>query len=167
MAPPLQEALRVHDRAARALLEAANGVAEWQWNQPVAEGKWSSAQILEHLIATYDVVLRELGGGSGMRVRTALWQRLLLRATILPRIMRGGGFPKRAPAPRELRPEEGVERSRGLALFEERAKQFEIAAKNADPRQRVTHAYFGSSSVANGVLLCARHIEHHTAQIPK
>ena len=58
--------MQIHDRAARALIAAAEAVGESRWSEPVAPGKWSAAQILEHLLATYDVVLRELSGGSGM-----------------------------------------------------------------------------------------------------
>ena len=167
MALALPDALALHDRAVRALLQAVDGVPSARWQEPVEAGKWSSAQILEHLIATYDIVLGELAGGEGMRIRTGLWQRLLLRLTILPRIMRGRGFPKGAPAPREIRPGTGVDRDQGVSRFEERSKQFEFAAQNASPQQKLTHAYFGSSTVANGVLLVARHIEHHTRQLPK
>ena len=156
--------MQIHDRAARALIAAAGAVGESRWSEPVAPGKWSAAQILEHLLATYDVVLRELAGGSGMRVRTPYWQQLLLRLAVAPRILRGRGFPRGAPAPRELRPGEGVARQHGLALFEERVRQFESAATRASAGQRITHAYFGKASVPTGVLLCARHIEHHTSQ---
>lgn len=165
MGTTLQHALQVHDHAACSLISTVEAIPESRWSEPVAPGKWSAAQILEHLLATYEIILRELGGGSGMNIRTPRWQQLLLRLSVAPRILRGRGFPRGAPSPRELRPGEGIPRERGLALFQERAKQFETAAAAARPGQRITHAYFGKASLATGVLLCARHIEHHTLQI--
>ncbi|HSN68322.1 MAG TPA: DinB family protein, partial [Thermoanaerobaculia bacterium] len=99
--------------------------------------------------------------------RTKLWQRILLRFTLVPKILRGGAFPKSARAPRETRPqmpEHG--QAEAIARFQERAARFNDAA--SDPRHtraRLTHAYFGRSSVTESMVLCARHIEHHRAQL--
>src|SRR5688572_20474893 len=93
------EALRIHGSAASAFAATAEAVEPEAWDRPLAEGKWSPAQITDHLIRTYDVILREIGGGGGMKVRTRLWMRLFLRLTYMPRILRGGRFPARAPAP--------------------------------------------------------------------
>jgi hypothetical protein len=159
-----------HASAAVAFAAAAEDLEPAAWHHPRAEGKWSPAQITDHLIRTYDVLLRELGGGQGMRVRTRLGQRLLLRLTLMPRLLRGARFPKRVTAPREIRPTDAPADQRdGIALFRQRAVEFEAAARRArelSPHARLTHAYFGASSVAHGVLFCARHIEHHRAQLP-
>src|SRR4030095_8755207 len=87
--------------------DAASAVDPADWDaQPGAE-KWSPGQIAEHLRLTYEVLLRELGGGTGMRVRLPWWQRGLLRATVLRRIVARGTFPSGAPAVREIRPGAG------------------------------------------------------------
>lgn len=161
----LSRALELHRAAAEELLRAAEAVPESRWRDPVQEGKWSPAEILEHLNNTYDILLSELSGGAGMKIRTALWQRILLRLTIVPRIMKKGIFPKNAPAPKEIRPLNAPDREPAISAFRERAERLEATAKTAAPKQKVTHAYFGSSSVANGVTLCARHIQHHTVHL--
>ena len=159
------EALRIHGSASSAFAAAAGAVAPEAWDRPLADGKWSPAQITDHLIQTYDVVLREVAGGGGMRVRTSLLLRLFLRLTYKPRILRGGWFPARAPAPPEIRPSKTpLGQQEGVALFRQRAQEFE-AAVQARPKARVTHAYFGVLAPAEGVLFCARHIEHHCAQL--
>jgi hypothetical protein len=159
------EALRVHGSAASAFAAAAEAVEPEAWNRPRAEGKWSPAEITDHLICAYDVLLREIGGGGGMKVRTRLWMRLLLRLTYKPRILRGGWFPARAPAPREIRPSKTPPGQQdGVALFRQRAKDFDAAVQGR-PEARLTHAYFGALAPADGVLFCARHIEHHLNQL--
>src|SRR5689334_3566845 len=112
------EALRIHGSAASAFATAAEAVEPEAWDRPRAEGKWSPAQITDHLIRTYDVLLREIAGGGGMKVRTRLWMRLLLRLTYMPRILRTGRFPAQAPAPPEIRPSKTPPDQRsGVELF--------------------------------------------------
>lgn len=138
---------------------------EEEWFVPMSEGKWSPAEVLAHLVSTYDTLLRELAGGAGMAIRTKLWQRWLLRLTVVPRLLAGGAFPKGAVAPRETRPGGVVDRAESIALFRRRAAELDEAVRLAKDGQRITHAYFGSATVAHGVLLCVRHIQHHTAQL--
>lgn len=160
------EALRIHGSAASAFAAAAEAVEPEAWDRPVAEGKWSPAQITDHLIQTYDVILREVGGGGGMKVRTSFLIRLFLSLTYKPRILRGGWFPARAPAPREIRPSKTPRgQQEGVALFRQRAEEYETAVQSK-PEARLTHAYFGALAPAEGVLFCARHIEHHARQLP-
>lgn len=161
------DAERLHTEAVSTLAATAARAPEAQWRDPRTEGKWSPAEIVEHLTITYDVLLRELAGGGGMAIRTSLWQRMLLRVTMVPRILRGDGFPKGARAPREVRPQMPAHgRQQALARFEQRAATFAAAAADArHSRARLTHAYFGKSSLKNTLVFCARHIEHHRAQL--
>jgi DinB superfamily len=150
------------------LASAAERVPAEKWLTPRAEGKWSPAELLEHLNLAFDVMLRELSGGPGMQVRTRLWQRILLRLTMVPRILRGRGFPQGARAPKETRPVlTSVDQKTAIAGFRDRAARFEIAAAAAHQagRVRLTHAYFGKASIKNSALLCARHIQHHRQQL--
>lgn len=161
----------IHDRAAQRLASTADAVPGDRWTVPRADGKWSPAQLVEHLSLVYDVVTREIEGGAGMKIRTKFWMRVFLRATMLGRILRGGFFPAGAPAPPETRPGAVVSDQRtAVAGFRERAARFAAAAANAHDsgrRVRVTHAYFGAAPIERAVLLCARHIEHHQKQLPQ
>ncbi|MCM2316240.1 MAG: DinB family protein [Thermoanaerobaculia bacterium] len=157
--------LALHDSAVGDLVAKAERVPEAQWFVPMGEGKWSPAEVLAHLVCTYDTLLRELAGGAGMAIRTRLWQRWLLRLTVVPGLLAGGAFPKGAVAPRETRPGGVLDRPESIALFRRRAAELDEAARNAKTGQKITHAYFGPATVARGVLLCARHIQHHAAQL--
>ena len=165
MSNALEKALELHRTVVDDLVARAGRVPQAGWREPMAEGKWSPAEVLAHLVSTYDTLLRELGGGPGMAIRTKLWQRWLLRMTVLPGMLMGKGFPKGAIAPRETRPASVLDQAESLALFRTRAGELERAAHSAKPGQRLTHAYFGEASLAHGMLLCARHIEHHAAQL--
>jgi hypothetical protein len=162
-----EEIAALHDRVANDLVGAAEAVRADRWLVARAEGKWSPAEVVEHLNTVYDVVLRELGGQPGMQIRTTWWQRLLLRFTVVPRILGGHGFPAGARAPKETRPVLSTTDQRELiARFRERADRFAAAAaKTRGTSQRITHAYFGAARVPESMLLCTRHIEHHIKQL--
>jgi len=103
-----------------------------------------------------------------MQIRTKLWQRVLLKVTMVPRILAGRGFPVGARAPRETRPALTSTDQGAAIAFRDRAGRFEVAAAEAQsgrPRTRLTHAYFGRMSLRDSVLICARHIQHHQKQL--
>jgi DinB family protein len=160
---------QLHSNVVVDVTTAAGRVPPEKWMTPRADGKWSPAEIVEHLSLVFDVLLRELAGGGAMEVRTKLWQRILYRLTIMPKLLRGHPFPRGVRAPRETRPATAnADQSAAIAAFRDRAARFETAAADAQqkPNARLTHAYFGSSTVVNGVLLCARHMQHHRKQLP-
>ncbi|HYH06397.1 MAG TPA: DinB family protein [Thermoanaerobaculia bacterium] len=160
-----EEIRRVHQEAAASVAATIEQIPADVWLRPRADGKWSPADTLNHLLLTYDTLQREMEGGTGMVVITRMWQRVLLRLLLVPKLLRGGAFPKNARAPRELRPTAPpLDQAAAAAKFRARAAAFEAAAEKAQDR-RITHAYFGSASVANGVLLCTRHMQHHQKQL--
>lgn len=165
--PSMSKALALHSSASAALLAAAESMPAARWHEPVAEGKWTSAEIVSHLIATYDILLSDLRTGVGMRVITKWWQRAVLRVVLVPRLLAGKAFPKNARAPRETRPETVFEQAPAIDLFRERSKEIIEETRKAPASKRITHAYFGSASVADGITMCSRHIQHHLAQLPR
>ena len=161
------EVKELHTRAAAELIAVAERVPAERWLVPRADGKWSPAEVLEHLTLAYEVILRELEGGGGMQIRTKWWQRILLRFTMVPKILRGEGFPSGARAPRETRPSSpALDQHAAIARFRDLGTLVEQKAAQSD-RKKLTHAYFGSASICDSMLLCARHIDHHRAQLPR
>jgi hypothetical protein len=163
------EVRRIHAAAAADLIAAAQEVPRDSWMQPRAEGKWSPADVVEHLNLAYDALLKDLDGGGGMKIRTKLWQRILLRYTLVPKLLRGGAFPENARAPRETRPANtNADQQAAIDTFRQRSERFDSTAAEAvagGRRVKVTHAYFGRASITEGMLLCARHIQHHLKQL--
>ncbi len=164
----LEEAAALHRET---IDEASSAIAAQDpatWTVPRQPGKWSAAEIAQHLILSYEVPLRELEGGAGLALVLPWWKRAALRWTVLPRILMGR-FPVGAPAPREVRPRnapespaEAVERLRAVAdLFAVRLRE-EHSARPV----RLTHAYFGRLSAPEILKLLAVHARHHRAQLP-
>jgi hypothetical protein len=162
-----EAAIARHGSSAAAFGQTAASLIEDSWPVPIGEGKWSPAQVTEHLNRTYRVIIDELNGGKGIRIRSPWLLRQILRQTVLRSIYRKRQLPKGARAPSEIVPKEVegtqtelVERFRHLAM------EFELAVeKNRDGK--LTHHIFGEIEVERGIDFIAIHIEHHHRQISK
>jgi hypothetical protein len=169
--PKLRHAIALHEGAVAQFAEAARAVARRGavWDSPRAEGKWSPAQITLHIIMAFDAVAGELDGGPGMQLRTRPWMHILLRHTVVRRMLRGGRLPTGARAPRETRPPVPMEDAETLiARFEDAAASLNrrlIAAAAAAPGRRLSHPYFGQMPLHEITTVSARHVEHHLRQL--
>src|SRR5215210_7371739 len=144
---------QVHGEAAAAVAASAERIGGDQWSAARAEGKWSPAEVIEHLNLAYDVLLAEMAGGPGMRIKTRPLQRIMLRMMLLPKLLRGQPFPKGIPAPREIRPAvSGADQHAAITSFKAKAQQFDAAAAKAiadGSGVRLTHPYFGKGPLDN------------------
>lgn len=164
-----QEALSQHEAAFRDYVEAASKIDASVWMRPSAEGKWSPAEITEHLRLAYEAVLRELNGGNGVKVRTGRVLQIFLRLVFLQRILKTGKFPKGAKAPHEMRPAKAIEdRSEALAAFQALAEDFQnnLSAREDLRDKQFAHHVFGRLSALEGLQLVTRHLAHHQRQLP-
>ncbi|MCI0412895.1 DinB family protein [bacterium] len=159
----LSEALKTHADAVAGFALAARNVPTGNWSPD--QERWTAAQITEHLTLVYEVLLRELSGGSGMRIVTNFWQKALARWLVLRPILNSGIFPKGARAPKETRPMSvRADQQIAVATFEELAGAFQEKVQlvySQDPNAKLTHAYFGAYTLDSAVLLCAQHVLHH------
>ncbi|MBB4634838.1 DinB family protein [Longimicrobium terrae] len=162
-------ALEEHQVALAAYLDAGQTVSDAAWTQPWAPGKWSPAQITEHLAMVYRVFITEMTEGVGMRMKLTPFRRGVLRTLMLPHMLFHRTFPKAAPAPREVRPVAENLPSRTAALADLRALgerfEHELSVARASGRPGLTHPFFGVIDWNRGVRLAAVHLEHHTRQI--
>jgi len=160
-------ALARHSNAANAFANTARSITRESWSEPLAEGKWSPAQVTEHLNRTYQVVIKEIKGGKGIRLRSSWLLRQVLRQTVLRSIYRKRQLPKGARAPSEIVPKvvegtqvELVERFAALAHdFEE------AVSTNRKAGRKLTHHIFGEIELLPGIDFVAIHLEHHHRQI--
>ncbi|HEX6433320.1 MAG TPA: DinB family protein [Gemmatimonadales bacterium] len=147
---------------------AAGALERTMWATPIAPGKWSPAEITAHVAEAYRVLSAELGGADGMSLKGSWLQRLVLRHTILPRLLTGKPFPPGVRAPRETRPTEIIEDlDLAVATLVKRAEQFtrDLTAKASTQDVRLTHAYFGRLSSRQGLELSTAHTRHHAQQL--
>jgi len=164
-----ESALARHRNASGIFAETAIAIPDSDWSTPLSEGKWSPAQVTEHLNRTYQVIIGELKGGRGIRVRSPWLLRQLLRQTVLRSIYRKRALPKGARAPSELIPKVVNEtRSDSIERFGTLAREFEEAMNaNRQTGRKLTHHIFGAIDLERGLDFIAIHIEHHHRQIAK
>ncbi|MEO8503265.1 MAG: DinB family protein [Acidobacteriota bacterium] len=159
-------ALENHRRAVRDVLTVLESVPERRWGASLAKGKWTVAQLTEHLALSYEIALDGLTGGPGMKQVLPWWKTRFLRLTILRRILRGQGFPEGAPAPRELRPGmEPLNRDQGIERLRATAAEAESALESAPDSARVPHAYFGLLTAKQILGVQTAHLDHHRTQV--
>lgn len=157
-----------HRRAVSAFVDAARAVPPSQWATPRAPGKWSPAQVTEHVTLAYEQSGRMLHGsftGSAM----PWYQQLLARRLGLPSILKRGDFGKGPfQAPDFLRPSASPSSSVTLlARLEAAAHDLEATlAQASDARRvRVDHPIFGRLPLANLVRFLVVHTNHHRPQL--
>jgi DinB superfamily len=161
-------AATVHRQAVEATARVVEAEDPASWTIAPDAEKWSPAEIAQHLILSYEVVLSELEGGEGFRVVLPWWKRAPLRWTVLPRILRGK-FPRGAPSPKESRPRGGpASPDEAARRLREIAGEFErrLAAAHAERDVRLAHSYFGKLRAPEMLRLAAAHVSHHRAQFP-
>src|SRR5688500_5350243 len=98
-----QRALAEHDAAVAAFLGVVDAIPGSRWRLPSAPGKWSPADEVLHVVLSYEVALRGVRTGAGMRPRVSPMRARVLRWLVLPVMLNSTWFP-RARAPVEIRP---------------------------------------------------------------
>jgi hypothetical protein len=146
-------------------LDAAAGVPPDQWVEPVAPGRWSPAQVAEHVVRTYEVGAEQVRTGTGMRPRAGPILQRLLRWFLLPHVIYHRSLPLRARAPREVKPSEaGVPQGDLPRLLRDAAAGMEREFRGA-VRTHVFHAYFGPIELPRAMRFLAVHTDHHRKQL--
>lgn len=165
-----REAAGRHTGALETLLERAAAVPAARWNAPLADGKWTPAQVVEHVRLVYDIAASELAGAGGIRVRTAWWIRPLLRLRYLGAILRTGQVPRGARAPHETRPGTGpFDQDATLAALRASSQRFLALLEPAwgRPGPVLTHHLFGTLGAGDAFRFMAVHTAHHAQQLPE
>jgi hypothetical protein len=166
--PRWEDAVEEHRTALATFLEIAESLSDDAWNAPWGPGKWTRAQVAEHLALSYEAAIRELTAGGAIAVKVAPWRQALLRWIVLPHILFHHSIPGRTRSPRELRPAEvTAPRGRVLLRLRELGERFESEAERAfhSGSGHVTHPFFGRIDAVKGMRFMGVHLEHHTRQI--
>lgn len=139
-----------------------------RWDEPRRRGKWSPAQITEHLAITYERATQFLDGPipvSGRRPPKFL--RPFIRTLIRLTVLRTGEFIK-SKTPAAFEPSARPEARQVLCDRLRRASDaFELRAREKlDAGIRTfEHSYFGTFGIEEFVRLEMHHVNHHRRQI--
>ncbi|HEY4306138.1 MAG TPA: DinB family protein [Gemmatimonadaceae bacterium] len=149
--------------AAADFAAAARAIPEGAWTSPIASGKWSPAQHVEHVGRAYGAAVLDIVNDQPMRLIGTPRQRRWWRLIGLNMVRLFGRLPHGAPAPREIRPVERSTHDRSALLNEldEHVRSFENAVGGANEQRGFMHPYFGALTLADGVRLIATHTRHH------
>lgn len=160
-------AAREHRAALAAYVARAGRLTSERWRVPRAPGKWSPAEISEHLALSYEAGLRELRGGPPLAIRTNFWERLVLRRFVMPKLLAGGALTRPVKAPREIRHPVAGEQVATLARLAQLGETLERELDSGSSRGpvRFTHPYFGALDAVQTLKFCAFHARHHEAQV--
>ena len=166
----LDALLMDHRAAVEEFFHRAAQITSARWNTPRAEGKWTPAQEVRHVILAYEMFTRDLEGGAPARLVGTPFKRVLWRAIGLTSILWRRKIPRGARAPRESRPEEGEHDQQTLLNdFRARTDRFEVIFRETwerHPGRTVIHPYFGSLDLVDAMKMCTVHTRHHTAVLP-
>jgi hypothetical protein len=160
----LQTALEAHHRAVDDFIAAARAVPSDRWGQPRAPGKWSPAQVAEHLTLACEVSRRVLHGTApGAAVPRLL--RPLIRRFLLGPVLRRGSFIPGSRSPKVFRPSSSpAPAAELLARLQAAANAFELdAAASGGPT--VEHPVFGRLPLVDFLRLQEIHARHHRGQV--
>lgn len=158
-----------NDQAAvEAFIAALSAVSPDRWGTPRAPGKWSPAQVVEHVVLVYEVGTQALNGVSDLPAPPRFVRpfiRLMIRLTV----MRTGRFPKSKTAG-SFDPGPSATPGSAEALSARLRKASEAFDRRA--REKVAagpptfeHLVFGEFGVAEYVQFQAFHTRHHQGQL--
>ena len=165
----LDDAIAANREAAQKFLSTARTVAKEKWAAPVAPGKWSPAQILDHVAVTAEVSLKAIKGDASMG-SIPRFLRFIPRVFGFNPTIKKGRFPEKQRGPAIFAP------STGHPSYEAGAARLESAVSALEQHTRdlakagtlaFEHSFFGAVTIADYVCFNALHTTHHEEQLPK
>jgi hypothetical protein len=145
-----------------AFLEAADR-CESTWATPVAPGKWSPAQIVEHVARAWEEAAKDIRGESSRMMQVPAPLRLVTRFAFRRVIQRDALF--KAKTNKAMNPGRGPESpTAGRDRLEAAWREFESTRRGlvGPARSRV----FGRVKVEDYIRFQAIHTLHHAKQLP-
>lgn len=119
----IEPALEEDRKAVAEFAAEAREVAADRWSAPRAPGKWSPAQVCDHVARSYEKSTEMLRGEpqKGM----PRWLRPVLRLLFFDKVMKSGRFPKGAKSPDQFLPSpEPLPLDASLARIEKASAEF-------------------------------------------
>jgi hypothetical protein len=163
--PVSARAAREHRAALDAFLQTAAGIPPERWSEPLGAGRWTPAQVAQHLLLVYEVLLSQLAGGPPLPMRAGPLKSRLLRWFILPHILFHRSLPRGVSAPPAVAAVgEGIERGALAARFQATAERVEGELR-ATAHRHFVHPLFGRVPLPRALPFLAVHMEHHRRQL--
>lgn len=146
-----------------ATADAASG----HWTTPRAPGKWSPAQVAEHVARSFDQITAMIEGRPHGFPKLPFFLRPIARKLVLTRTLQSGTFPT-ARTFKDFNPQEGPTTPAAARERLRKAHQVYLDACHARARLdgKLTSSVFGTVPVGDYMRFSTMHIRHHQKQIP-
>jgi hypothetical protein len=162
----IETAIADNRAAVEEFVAAARAVDAASWNTPRAEGKWSPAQVAEHLAIVYEYNRKVVLGTAGKGAPRFLQP--LARWFIVTKTLKAGAFTRKGRAPGIFQPTATpaaaapllTRLTTALAGFEN-----DIRSGHPEGRHTVAHPFFGRLPTVDYLTLQAIHARHHRSQL--
>ena len=163
----LDTAIADNHQAVDEFTGAARAVDPTRWTLPRAEGKWSPAQVVEHVALTYEYS-RAVLNNSAPGPAAPRFLRPLVRRFFVKPVLKRGSFKPNGKAPTMFQPSSSPEGPIDLLVRLETAVRLfenELRASDRSGRSTLDHPFFGAMPVTDYLRLQAIHARHHRAQL--
>lgn len=153
------------DRTSTAFLKSVEGLSDAQWNYRSGEGRWTIAEIAEHIAASEDLLLKGTLGLMQNKATPEALKDANKDAVILQRIPDRSS---KVQAPEVLRPTNRFGSPAGsvVAFRKARAEMVALARERADLREFAgEHPVLKVIDAHGSILFQSAHVERHTKQI--
>jgi Protein of unknown function (DUF1569) len=165
--PDLNHALADLHTAATAFLEAVDG-AEKVWTVPRAPGKWSPAQVTEHVARILEESANVAAGTPSKFPTIPALLRPLVRMLMFNRILRKQSFSNMKAIEAFIPASGGATSGEGHRRLDGALARYEQAVRaRAAGGQPVVSSMFGAVSPAAFATFQELHIRHHLLQMPR
>lgn len=136
-----------------------------RWSAPRAPGKWSPAQVVEHVARALEAAASDMHGARSGLPNLPAPARFLARRVLLRRVLSTGHFPK-ARTNAAMNPTHGPESPADGATRMDRAWiAFRNACEQAVARGTATSRVFGTVPLQDYVRFQELHTAHHCRQL--
>lgn len=163
----LETALAAQRRGADAFKAAAVAVHDAAWNVPRAQGKWTPAQVTDHVGVSTRVARQAILGEVNMGGLPS-FLRWLPRVLYFKKVV-ASGFPKTGKGPPVFAPaRQPAPRPELIRQLDAEIDQLERAVRDLAKAgtTHFEHTFFGRVAIADYVMFNARHLDHHREQLP-
>jgi hypothetical protein len=148
------------------ILEPVAGLKDGQWHE-APPGRWSIAQILQHLAMGVDTVVQRL---EERKDRTDLARRATAGQQLLRHLLLGvGKIPPGRKSPAATRPDDEPDPKLAMAQYRMAVARLAALADTVPPEQQarlfVKHPYVGDLNLPEWIRFFYVHNRHHAHQI--
>ncbi len=162
----IETAIADNRAAVEEFIATARGLDGATWTAPRVEGKWSPAQIAEHLAITYEYNRKVITGTAGKGAPAFL--RPLARWFVVTQTLKAGRFTRKGRAPKIFQPTATPAAAPDLLARLTRAVtgfESDIRSGHPEGRHTVAHPFFGTLATVDYLRLQAIHARHHRSQL--